>query len=357
MASPLSLKNLRIAIVGTPRSGNTWLSLLIHHIYHIPEIALPTLPENFWEDLPNACVIQIHQLRNEEIENKLTRYGFQVITPVRHPLDVLISILHYAIWDGQTHHWLDGLNGDEKSIYGAMPRSRVFLDYCESSRVQSLLSISKEWIADSRTKVVRYEELVGNPTKILEPLIEQINPLGLPEIATALKQTELNQLKPKAANHHFWLGKPGLWQQLFTPCEIELLRSAILPIATAEEYSLDFTLCSPPTALEADQNWIKYFGLECRNALAELVRRRLERKTIDQKPFENREDMEKEIHRLNVHFLLLNQEAERLGHLVNLMERELIHYKKIPQRFLWVTIFWHWLQKKWRNIFSSKKQV
>lgn len=47
-----SLDNLRLAIVSTPRSGNTWLRKLLASMYDLPQIAVHTPREIAWQSLP-----------------------------------------------------------------------------------------------------------------------------------------------------------------------------------------------------------------------------------------------------------------------------------------------------------------
>ena len=78
----------------------------------------------------------------------LQRHGFRVLVLSRHPLDVLISILHFVRKDRETNNWLGGEGGDERSIFGASPCSPQFLAYATSERAKALLSVSREWWPD-----------------------------------------------------------------------------------------------------------------------------------------------------------------------------------------------------------------
>ena len=55
----------RALVVSTPRSGNTWLRLLLAKVYGIYSSRYGQLwahsPEGFpWEELPRQCVLQLH---------------------------------------------------------------------------------------------------------------------------------------------------------------------------------------------------------------------------------------------------------------------------------------------------------
>src|SRR5262245_53411084 len=128
MAIPTDRRNpLRLAVVSTPRSGNTWIRKLIADGYGLPEVALHTLEEHDWRQLPRECALQIHWRREPQFLARLAEHGFRVLTVARHPLDVLISILHFVVYDSQSERWLLGQGGSEDGIWGAMPRSRSFI--------------------------------------------------------------------------------------------------------------------------------------------------------------------------------------------------------------------------------------
>ena len=51
---------LRLALVSTPRSGNTWTRAPLGSLYELEQIPVHTPEEVDWEHLPRRCVIQIH---------------------------------------------------------------------------------------------------------------------------------------------------------------------------------------------------------------------------------------------------------------------------------------------------------
>src|SRR5262249_5171768 len=122
---------LRIAIVSTPRSGNTWLRGLLSHVYELEELAAHTPDEVAWDALPARCVLQIHWRRVEPFVSQLARHGFRVVAIARHPLDVLISALNYQ-YHTATRDRLPAPG--EYPLLEATPRSEAFLAYaCNES--------------------------------------------------------------------------------------------------------------------------------------------------------------------------------------------------------------------------------
>lgn len=120
---------LRIALLGTPRSGNTWLRLLLGDAAGVSTLAVHEFTGAVLADLPPECVVQIHWRRDPEFLKLLAANGFRVLTIARHPFDVLISILQFAIHENESDRWLCGRGGDESGLFGAMPRSRAFVEY------------------------------------------------------------------------------------------------------------------------------------------------------------------------------------------------------------------------------------
>ena len=143
------IRVLRVAIISTPRSGNTWLRHLLSRLYQAATIPFHSPIEIEWNKLPADCILQLHWHPEPSFLAHLESGGFRVVVLARHPLDVLISILHFALTD-QTLRWLEGEGGNERPIFGAMPRSTAFTDYATGPRAKALLAISHEWYVDSR---------------------------------------------------------------------------------------------------------------------------------------------------------------------------------------------------------------
>lgn len=79
-----------------------------------------------WGKLPENCVVQIHWHKISEFSTLLETHGFRVLTIAKHPLDVLISILHFLMYEPQTACWLDGEGDGESYIFDKSPASSEF---------------------------------------------------------------------------------------------------------------------------------------------------------------------------------------------------------------------------------------
>jgi hypothetical protein len=204
----------RLFLPCTPRTGNTWFRKMLASSLQIVEVAAHTPAEIPWHTLPAECIVAMHWHCSEDFRAFLGLHGFTAITTTRHPLDVLISVKHFSQHVPATAQWLCGEGGDERGLLHADPTSPAFLEYAVSDRAAALLAVSAEWL-DHAVSVIRYEELVACPKRILSGVIADIGQSARRPLAKVVSSHTLERLRP-LSQHHFWRGEPGLWRTLIT---------------------------------------------------------------------------------------------------------------------------------------------
>ncbi|WP_157469763.1 sulfotransferase domain-containing protein [Desulfobulbus elongatus] len=246
----------RLAVVSTPRSGNTWLRILLGDLYELEHFAVHTPDDLEWNNLPNRCILQLHWLRTHDFIKRLERYGFRVVTIARHPLDVLLSILHFSAHAPQTAFWLGGLGGTEESIINKLPTSQQFLNYALSRRFRNLLSVSCDWWGCSDW-MIRYEDLVALPESTLFEITQK---LGQPVkiIRDVVACHTLAALKSTVTNEHFWQGRPGLWEQVIPDSFIVKIYEQYRNIFRTLQYEVKPKGNLPELC---DQRWKQFTGM------------------------------------------------------------------------------------------------
>jgi hypothetical protein len=266
---------LRIAIVSTPRTGNTWLRRMLGSVYSLPQIIEDDPRGIEWQRLPERCILQHHWDADPELIAQLNEHRFHLVTVSRHPLDVLISILHFAsVNPGTTAYWFGKRGGSEAGIANATPRSPAFLEYAASPRAKLLLSISPSWAAVKDCLVVRYESLVQDPIRQLSLVCDALRPAPVEAVQYVAHANTLEKQRSLVANQHFWQGQPNLWKQLLT---------ARTAIRMAEDHKPFFETfgygCDPDSNLtdqDADANWyaLEFASLkeECRLARSQVLK-------------------------------------------------------------------------------------
>jgi SAM-dependent methyltransferase len=207
----------RIAILSTPRSGNMWLRRLLGSIYELEDMSADTPAGVPWNDLPRACVLQLHWPPTDSLLDLLDRAGFSVVALARHPLDVLVSILRFSQDEPRTARWLNGDGGTELSLVGREPCSDTFRSYATGPRAAALLSVSVDWWRSSRLDArVRYEDLVAGPHEVLERLTQLLGGATPTRVVEATQRASFDTLRSETGNGHFWRGQPGHWRSLLT---------------------------------------------------------------------------------------------------------------------------------------------
>jgi hypothetical protein len=237
------------------------LRRLLALVFGIPDLAIHDPADVDWATLPDECVLQIHWHRTPAFLKLLEQHRFAAVVLARHPLDVLLSILHFAPHEPRTARWLNGEGGDESAIWGAMPCSSAFQKYALGSRATALLSVSREWWYAPDCRPVHYEDLVADPARELQRLVRSFDrAIGHP-LSEAIAATTLARLRAAGpCRHHFWQGKPGLWKKLLPDKEADQIAAAQALSFTELGYD-----CDPDPELEwrqADAHWAKLNGVE-----------------------------------------------------------------------------------------------
>jgi hypothetical protein len=206
---------MRLAIVSSPRSGNSWLRKLLGQALGIPDISC-----HHWRELeaslPKECVIQLHWYREPGFQHFLAENQFQVIVLARHPMDILISVLRFCKYEKQTLRWLDGNCGIASIVEEKVtPDSEAFLAWCLGLGAENLLSISYHWAQDPSTICATYEGLVADPSATLEGILRKI---GLTNgLTSAMVFDEFGPGYWKnLPNRHGWKFRTGTWRLFFT---------------------------------------------------------------------------------------------------------------------------------------------
>lgn len=202
---------MRIAIVSSPRCGNTWVRSVLSSALLLPEIGV----HNYLDvpvELPSDCTLQVHWYREPNFQRFLKENDFQTVVIARHPLDLLISVLHFVRHEPLTSEWLLGNAEIPKELAGQSPTSDIFMDYALSWGAENLLSISYQWWHDNSVIRVKYEDVVASPTLKFEELVERLSE-NRERLGEAIAQFDLNHFR-STPNKHGWQGQPGLWRQL-----------------------------------------------------------------------------------------------------------------------------------------------
>lgn len=244
---------MRIALLNTPRSGSTWLRCLLRSTFNLEERTAFVPGDIDWDALPRRGVVHLHVRRTQPMLDLLKRHALRPVVVRRHPLDVLISILHFAPHEPATARWLAGEAGDERLLWNAEPMSEDFLRYATSARAMALLSLSPAWAAEDRAVVVGYERLVAKPLEELNRIAAELSARPVRDPREAIDEHALAKHRAVNRNRHYWRGQPGLWRKFLTSQVAEKIAAAQREAFHAFGYECDADPHLTPQ--QAEFNW------------------------------------------------------------------------------------------------------
>jgi len=252
-------EQLRIGVIASPRSGNTWLRGLLAATYGLEEVAALTPEDINWQNLPPRLVLQIHWHAVEPFLSLLREHGFRVVSPARHPLDLFISTLNYQQYVDETVRWSNQDGQGDRSLRGATPRSAAFLDFICSLMGENVLATSREWWQVPGTICVRYEDLVRDTLSTLRGIVEALDVEVRRPIEQVVSSYEIDRLRIEydVWHYHYWQGKPGHWKRLLPGCEAFRIAEF-----HAEAFRAMGYVCDPDPDLDATQADLNWFSLQ-----------------------------------------------------------------------------------------------
>ncbi|MCP4228040.1 MAG: sulfotransferase domain-containing protein [Actinomycetia bacterium] len=238
-------KGRPLVLASSPRCGNTLLHRLIASALGHRIVAAHTVDDLDPSGLAGNVLLQIHAPATEVTRRLVSLIGAEVITIARHPLDILLSVLHFSRNEQQVRYWVGGHCLPPHEHFGRLaPLSEEFLEWAEGPGANRLLSVSQSWWTQPRAHRIRYEELVSNPLIVVEKLAAS---LGKPlEDVERLGQVATERVT--SSNNHQWRGKPGVWRELLTAEAANRIRRANPTLFAELGYDTDEPTATPDEA-------------------------------------------------------------------------------------------------------------
>ena len=241
---------MRVAIISTPRSGNTWVRTILAGVYDLAQIAVHN-PSELPAEPADDLIVQLHWYREPNLQHWLRRHGFHVVVIARDPRDVLLSMLHFARREPETSRWLEGNAELPPDFAAASPTDPAFARYALSWGAENVLGVTYAWWHEPGATRLRYEDLVRDPAAALAPLIAHLGQ-GRP-LDNALHQARL-EVWQATWNNHGWQGTPGLWRTLILPRLARQIHRRHARVFDTLGYRPAFTLL---TRRAAERQWAR----------------------------------------------------------------------------------------------------
>ena len=200
--------DFRILIAATEKTGNTWLKYLLAHVYELPT---PYISQDFSEAeadaLGNRWVTHQHFLPERPLLDWAAKTQAHLVTMIRHPADILVSLYHYCC-NYPDHYKEDpgislALAADAPARQETAGLAHHVVDgqllRILQERIMCDINISISWMRTGHSNVVRYEDLRVEPQRTLITLTESIAPASSDRIEKAIEACDIKVLRDNYA--------------------------------------------------------------------------------------------------------------------------------------------------------------
>jgi Sulfotransferase domain len=207
---------LRILILSSPKTGNTWLKNLLSAVYDLPPVGL-VHPFNAEQAsaLGDRWVAFDHLRPGDGLLDWVREFQPILLTTIRHPGDVLISLYHHV--NGFERESVDH-SELRRMLHEPFNRSGVEAPW-EGGTFSADLACSIEWIKTGLPIVVRYEDLWRDTAGTLAKVAGRIGPIDSERIDRAVERSDLGLMRALAGKHggFFRAGRVGDWRAVLSP--------------------------------------------------------------------------------------------------------------------------------------------
>jgi len=232
---------LKILILATPKTGNTWLRSLLRFAYDLPIEELPLeWTRDCADGLPERFVAHQHLRPDADLIRWLLENDAVVLTTIRHPGDAFLSLFHFLKWQDSD----PDPKAAQLKLDGEQPGKHA-LGYVKYSFTRTY-ALSQSW-ARLGAHTVRYEDLLANPLARLRELTARIAPVEDERLMAAvfLSRPDLMVRSGGVDARHMRTGTAGTWRKELPLDIVDVMRS-IEPYATAcRHYGYDWSLSAP----------------------------------------------------------------------------------------------------------------
>ena len=196
---------------------------LLAAIYDLPKLGLLCpFDRDQASKLGSRWIVFHHFPPSPELIDWLEEAQPNLLTTVRHPGDVLLSLYHHLRGFSSEPVNLQELR---KMLHDPFERCDIWPPAVHTFREE--LNCSLQWKRTGLTRVVRYEDLRLNTMETLVKLTEWIGSVPRECIEQAIERCDINLMRQLAGKHgaFFRSGKTGEWRHVVSPEIIQDLQA------------------------------------------------------------------------------------------------------------------------------------
>jgi Sulfotransferase domain len=222
---------MRLIVAGPPKTGNVWLKSLLADVYDlgllrdIPGIPLDEL-QQFLDagQFPHGAIFHQHFRPCEGLFRLVGEHRIRLITALRHPYDVFVSLFYYVqsfshlFTPGAQLHVLVGKPIDHPAVLDFLSRGD------DGFGLQ--ITLAQRWLGNAeRTVLTRYEALADDPLAELTRITGELLPVASSRLRGAVERCRADRMRRQSPtlSRHIRKGTAGDWRNHLSDRHLEVL--------------------------------------------------------------------------------------------------------------------------------------
>lgn len=191
---------MRIVVVGSPQSGDTWLRCLLAALYDLEPLAPVQAPSRAnlsafrgWiadGGFRDDSVLLQNVRYAPEIASALEALGALIVTPVRNPYDLFAATYLAAQARPASVRSSERKRPRKDDVLVGKPFDHPDVLTFLAEEFGTVLARTTEWLDSERSSPVRYEDVAADPAAALQPLSQHLGPFPAERVAAALTDCE-----------------------------------------------------------------------------------------------------------------------------------------------------------------------
>jgi hypothetical protein len=228
---------MRILIVAPPKTGNSWLKCLFSSVYGLDWLTSDCVPsgttlEAFaaWlstQGFPDNSVFHHHYDYSKRLVELTAAESIHLATILRDPYDMFVSRYFFAQAQADNANRAGkAVDRSPDAMAGKAIDDPVVLTYL-AHNFGAQLEKGIDWLESGTSVVVRYERLVDQPEEELSRATDQIEPVALDRVRSAIEACQAENLlrTRKGLRRRIRVATSGDWRNHLSQAHLEIFRN------------------------------------------------------------------------------------------------------------------------------------
>lgn len=224
---------MRIIVASPAKTGNVWVKLMLAEIYQLMAInEVPRIPLRFLRAFIDEGLFEENSIFHQHFRptkpffELMKRVDARLVTTVRHPYDVFVSLYFYVqrlshlFHEGAPLYPLIGKELGDPAVFEYLEKDEDGFGF--------QVRLALEWVDCGQSIIVTYEDLMADTYQAMKGVTDRIEPVPEEVVRQAVENNQADRLKKKSLtlNKHIRTGTTGDWRNHLTRAHLEVINAS-----------------------------------------------------------------------------------------------------------------------------------